>query len=215
MIRLIVATRNRHKLEEIRSILGKGVECLGLDQWKEAPPLPETGKTFEENATQKAMALAQWLAEHEPFILEERTWVLADDSGLEVDALGGRPGVCSARYADPTKGQNTPDAENNAKLLRDLEGVPFERRTARFRCVLAVAEVPPKKVRLFEGVCEGRIVDRPRGSGGFGYDPLFQPAGYDQTFGELPPAVKNQISHRSRALKKLQQWMAEQILLGG
>jgi XTP/dITP diphosphohydrolase len=150
--------------------------------------------------------------------------VLADDSGLEVDALSGAPGVFSARFSAMDAGQagNSTDAENNAKLLRLLAGVTPGRRTARFRCAIAVAPVsapgpePSSPVcyadeielatRIFEGVCEGQILRSPRGAHGFGYDPLFQPDGFDQTFAELGEAVKNGISHRARALVRLKAW---------
>ncbi|MGH7967561.1 MAG: non-canonical purine NTP pyrophosphatase, partial [Limisphaerales bacterium] len=148
-------------------------------------------------------------------------FVLADDSGLEVDALSGAPGVHSARFAalDTGASANSPTTENNAKLLRLLERVPLEKRTARFRCALAltpVLEPVPNsasptcytnelelQTELFEASCEGRIELAPRGRGGFGYDPLFMPAGYSQTFGELPERIKNQLSHRAQALEKL------------
>jgi XTP/dITP diphosphohydrolase len=134
---------------------------------------------------------------------------LADDSGLEVDALNGAPGVHSARFAamDSAKSRNTPDADNNAKLLRLLQNVPGEKRTARFHCVIALAEIhPPPSIhppQNFDGVCEGRIIFEPRGKNGFGYDPLFVPGGFEQTFAELGEDVKNQLSHRAKALAKL------------
>ena len=150
-------------------------------------------------------------------------FVLADDSGLEVDALNGAPGVHSARFAalDSAKTGNSSDADNNAKLLRLLKDVPVEKRTARFRCVLALAPVPGKsrelprrfatrmnlKRQIFDGVCEGRIIFEPRGKNGFGYDPLFVPDGFEQTFAELGEETKNQSSHRSTALAKLKQWL--------
>ena len=151
--------------------------------------------------------------------------MLADDSGLEVDALNGAPGVHSARFAalDTGKPGNSSTPENNAKLLRLLGDLPLDRRTARFRCVLALTPVPRPEpegaspvcyaeeaelqTELFEGTCEGRIGFAPRGRGGFGYDPLFIPSGYEQTFGELSEEVKNRLSHRARALEKLRRWM--------
>jgi len=142
-----------------------------------------------------------------------RTFVMADDSGLEVDALGGAPGVYSARFAGMDCGVsgNSTDAENNAKLLRLLQEVTIERRTARFRCVLALMEAnPPASAplsRLFEGACEGHIGFAARGKGGFGYDPLFIPEGFAESFAELGESVKNQLSHRAKALQKLHQWL--------
>ena len=152
-------------------------------------------------------------------------FVVADDSGLEVDALHGAPGVHSARFAalDTGRSGNSPTVENNAKLLRLLKDVPLDKRSARFRCLVALTSAPcPEPVgasparyadeaelqaELFEGTCEGRIGVAPRGRGGFGYDPLFCPSGYDQTFGELDEAVKNQLSHRAKALAELNRWL--------
>jgi len=144
---------------------------------------------------------------------EARNLVLADDSGLEVDALNGAPGVYSARFAALGVGTltNSSDAANNAKLLRLLEKVPLERRTARFRCALAVVEVQPRSPvgppHLFEGACEGQIAFAPCGQGGFGYDPLFVPSGYRESFAELGESVKNALSHRAKALARLRQWL--------
>jgi XTP/dITP diphosphohydrolase len=140
--------------------------------------------------------------------------VLADDSGLEVDALGGAPDVHSARFAalDSAKSGNTPDADNNAKLLRLLKDIPPEKRTARFRCVIALIQVhsPQSTVhspQLFDGACEGHMGFAPRGKNGFGYDPLFVPVGFEQTFAELGEDVKNKLSHRARALEKLKEFL--------
>ena len=144
---------------------------------------------------------------------------MADDSGLEVDALDGAPGVHSARFAALDKSENTPDADNNTKLLRLLGDIPAEKRTARFRCVIALVAVPPGQIgsaspacyaeefepQLFGGACEGRIIFAPRGQNGFGYDPLFVPDGFEKTFAELDNDVKNHLSHRARALEKLRQ----------
>lgn len=216
---LVLATRNRHKVEEIRAILGEGLRYRVLPDWPDAPELLETGRTFAENATLKATQVLAWLARRAVNSGEPDPgtpwWVLADDSGLEVDALGGAPGVDSARFAALDTGTpgNSPDAENNAKLLRLLAGVPAERRTARFRCVLALARwpdpLPVEPVRLFEGVCEGRIRQTPSGTHGFGYDPLFVPEGYDLTFAELGSDIKNRISHRARALDALARWWTQ------
>ena len=182
-MKLVLATRNRHKLEEIQAILRlPGLEvCSALD-FPEIPDVVEDGLTFLENAAKKARALAQ----------ASGFWALADDSGLEVDALGGAPGIYSARYA----GEPTDSAANNRKLLEALRGQAV--RTARFRCVLALSG-PDGPVRNVEGVCEGTIAEAEAGCGGFGYDPLFIPAGYAVSFAEMEPELKNRISHRALA----------------
>lgn len=222
---LLVATRNAHKLEEIRAILGGGFKLITLNEFADAPEVVEDAGTFAGNATKKATELAKWLAaQATPECKNKIDYALADDSGLQVDALNGEPGVHSARFSALDTGAkgNAPTAANNAKLLRLLKDVPDEKRTARFRCVLALTPVlAPSKLgsspvcsadefelqtELFEGVCEGRLVGEHRGSGGFGYDPLFIPRGYEQTFGELGDEVKNQLSHRARALTKLKEW---------
>jgi XTP/dITP diphosphohydrolase len=219
---LLLATRNAHKAGEIRAILGEGFAWLTLNDFPEAPQVTEDAPTFAGNATKKAVALAGWLGAGAPSSTLQaqgsRVFVLADDSGLEVDALAGAPGVHSARFAamDLGKAGNSPDAANNAKLLRLLQDVLPDKRTGRFRCVLALAEVaPPGRCgppHLFEGTCEGRIGFAPRGQGGFGYDPLFVPDGYEQTFAELGEAVKNTLSHRARALRQLRAYLAlEQV----
>lgn len=210
---VVIATRNRHKVAEIQAVLGPACAYQSLAELPESPTVIEDAPTFAGNACKKAETLARWLAAQPPGLTSAHTWVLADDSGLEVDALGGSPGVHSARFAalGSARAGNASDAENNAKLLRLLADVPFERRTARFRCVIALAAVPsPETVRpappVFEGVCEGRVLQTPRGQHGFGYDPLFQPTGYEATFAELGDAVKNQISHRARALAEVRRW---------
>lgn len=181
---IVLATRNRHKLEEIRAILGEpGLAWRSALDFPDVPDVIEDGDTFEANAGKKALALARATG----------CLALADDSGLEVDALGGAPGVYSARYA----GEPADYAANNAKLLRELAGRTD--RAARFRCVLALAH-PDGRVRFVEGRCEGRIIDRLRGANGFGYDPLFVADGFAETFAEMDAAVKNRISHRARAL---------------
>jgi XTP/dITP diphosphohydrolase len=215
---LIIATRNRHKVSEIAAILGASFACLSLDEVPSAPPVIEDAATFEGNALKKALSLATWLAEHPaepvwPRLANTEAFVLADDSGLEVDVLNGAPGVHSARFAAPGSGTsgNSPDAANNAKLLKLLAAAPATQRTARFRCVLALVPlrtgVKPDELasaaRLFSGACEGRISNAPAGRDGFGYDPLFVPDGFDRSFAELGEAVKNGISHRSRALAGL------------
>jgi XTP/dITP diphosphohydrolase len=183
-MKLVVATRNPHKLAEIRRMLDvPGLELVGADDVPGLPDVEEDGATFAENAVKKAVTLAA--AAGCP--------ALADDSGLEVDALGGAPGVLSARYAG--EGQN--DGANNRKLLAALDGV--NDRTARFRCVIALADADGT-CETVSGACEGRIVDAPRGTEGFGYDPLFLPAGHDLTFGEMGAELKDRISHRAAAL---------------
>lgn len=205
---LIIATRNRHKVGEIRAVLGEDHRYLTLADFDGAPEVVEDGATFADNARKKATELATWLAGLEVGKPAGQAWVLADDSGLEVDALDGEPGVHSARFAAEETGTtgNAPDAANNARLLRLLAGVPPARRTARFRCVIALAPVPTTSaaaVSLHEGACEGRILEAARGTAGFGYDPLFQPDGHAQTFAELGDSLKNGISHRARALAAL------------
>jgi XTP/dITP diphosphohydrolase len=214
MIRMLIATRNRHKVGEIKTMLGADFECLTLDDVPGSPVVVEDAETFAGNATKKAVELARWLgAKPAPAPID---YVLADDSGLEVDALNGAPGVHSARFAalDSGASGNSKDADNNAKLLRLLECTPQEQRTARFHCVLALVNVATGGAgnfvtQLFDGVCEGRIEFVASGAGGFGYDPLFVPQGFERSFAELGEDVKNQISHRARALAKLKSvWRA-------
>ncbi len=220
MTTLVIATRNRHKAEEIQSILGPNFRCLALDAFPGAPSIVENAPTFEGNAAKKALALAEWLRDTRTAERGMRTnevrFVLADDSGLEVDALGGAPGVHSARFAaedSPANAAiNTPDAANNAKLLRLLRDVSDANRTARFRCDLALVPLTPHSSLLtphfFSGTCEGRMQFAPTGAGGFGYDPLFVPDGFTQSFAELGGDVKNRISHRSKALAAMRDWFA-------
>src|SRR5688572_4203463 len=224
MTTLLLATRNAHKVGEIRAILGAEFRCLTLDDFPAAPRVVEDATTFAGNATKKAVALARWVSGVQGSKFEvqgSEFFVLADDSGLEVDALNGAPGVHSARFAalDAGRPGNSPDAENNAKLLRLLKHVPLEKRAARFRCVLALTPVIQGKIEnaspvcyadefemqteIFEGMCEGRIGFEPQGEGGFGYDPLFLPDGFTQSFAELSTGVKNHLSHRAKALAKL------------
>ena len=190
MIELLFATRNAHKTAEIQTILGEQFQANDLAEHPEIPHIAETGRTFEDNAILKAVTVSKHIS----------GFVVADDSGLEVDALGGAPGIYSARYAGP-------DASDNEKIEKLLEqlgrvGAPKDAGRARFRCVLALAR-KGEVLGMFEGVVEGQIADRPRGSHGFGYDPIFIPNGFQRTFGELEPAEKNQLSHRARALEKL------------
>jgi XTP/dITP diphosphohydrolase len=209
MTDIVIATRNAHKVAEIQAILGAHVRILLQHDFPGAPAVAEDATTFAGNAALKAEGLADWLTAHPPTISTDGPfYILADDSGLEVDALGGAPGVHSARFADDNAvgTANSSDAANNAKLLRLLEGVPSEQRVARFRCVLALA-ARGKATLLFEGQCEGRISFSAAGVGGFGYDPLFVPEGCAQSFAELGESVKNKISHRARALAQLRRFL--------
>lgn len=186
MVRLLVATGNRGKQREYRALLaGWPVELVFPQDVGVDVEVEESGETFKENAVLKARAFAQ----------ASGLLTLADDSGLEVDVLGGAPGVRSARYAGP----GASDADRYLKLLRELEGVPRERRTARFRCVVALA-TPEGEVYTADGVCEGWITEEPRGEFGFGYDPVFYVSECGCTMAELEPEVKNRISHRARAV---------------
>ena len=225
MTTLLIATRNAHKAVEIRAILGGQFQLLTLKDFPAAPPVVEDEETFVGHALKKADTLANWLAAA-PLNSQLQTlnFVLADDSGLEVDALHGAPGVHSARFAALDRSaehcsacENSSDADNTAKLLRLLKDVPLENRTARFRCVIALVPVPGKKIevaspvcladefpaQVFDGACEGVIQFSPNGINGFGYDPLFVPDGFTQSFAELGDDVKNKISHRAKALEKL------------
>jgi XTP/dITP diphosphohydrolase len=193
-MQLIVATRNAHKTREIQQILGSEFAVCDLCAYPEISEIAESGTSFEENAKLKAIAVSRKL----PGL------VIADDSGLEVESLGGAPGIYSARYAGP----NATNKEKIDKLLEELTrvGAWKDARRARFRCVLALAR-NGEVLGLFEGIVEGRIAGRPRGTNGFGYDPIFVPEGFHQTFGELAPAEKNQLSHRARALEKLRAFL--------
>jgi len=187
MRQLILATGNGHKVAEFDGLLaGMGFEVLSASVCGGMPEVDETGATFAANARLKAEALAAKAPED--------TWVLADDSGLEVDALDGAPGVYSARYA----GLNASDAANRDKLLEALRDIPDDRRTARFRCVLCLFR--GLEELLYEGRCEGRIAKVAVGNKGFGYDPIFIPEGHEQTFGELGERVKARLSHRAKAV---------------
>jgi XTP/dITP diphosphohydrolase len=222
MTTLLIATRNLHKVGEIRAILGAAFQVFTLKDFPDAPAVVEDADTFAGNATKKAVELAKWLADNSKLKIKisKPDFVLADDSGLEVDTLNGAPGVHSARFAALDKTENSPDADNNAKLLRLLQDVPLEKRAARFRCVIALVPVPEEKVgvaspvcyadefeaQIFDGACEGRIQLSASGYGGFGYDPLFVPDGFTQSFAELGEEVKNKLSHRAQALAKLKQF---------
>jgi XTP/dITP diphosphohydrolase len=183
---ILIATKNHGKLREVRSILaGLPLAFATLDQFPDLPEPVEDADTFEGNAERKALHYARLTG----------LWTLADDSGLEVDALGGAPGVYSARYA----GRQGDDAANNAKLIRELSKVPDEKRTARFRCAVVLAS-PAGVLATGCGTFEGEIVDQPKGNNGFGYDPHFFVPKLGMTAAELPPEQKNRVSHRARAL---------------
>jgi len=188
MHQLLLATRNSHKTREFAEILGAGFAVRDLADSAELPLVKETGLTFEANAVLKAVEASRYF----------QGLVVADDSGLEVDALDGAPGIYSARYA----GEHATSASNVARLLGELAECDPGLRSARFHCSLALAQAGTL-LETFDGVIEGTIVDAPRGRGGFGYDPVFQPLGYDQTFGELSSAEKNRISHRAQAIRAL------------
>ena len=190
MQQLIVATRNRNKTREIQQILGPKFELRDLTAYPEISEIVESGKSFKENANLKAIAVSKELS----------GLVIADDSGLEVVALDGAPGIYSARYA----GDKATDKENINRLLGELGriGAQRDQRRARFRCVLALAR-NGQMLGTFEGIADGAIVDQPRGSRGFGYDPIFVPNGFGHTFAELPVELKNRISHRAQAIRAL------------
>jgi len=192
MSTLLLGTRNLGKIREITSILEDSGWSFSSPQDNVETP-PEDGKTFTDNAIAKARFYAT----------ASGLWALADDSGLEVDALGGAPGVYSARYA----GDNASDADRRALLLSELAQVSEKDRRARFVSVVVIASADGTVLNVSEGICEGTITFAPRGNGGFGYDPLFVPDGYSQTFAELPETVKNRISHRARALLKTRQFL--------
>jgi XTP/dITP diphosphohydrolase len=209
MMDILLATRNSHKVAEIKGIMAGDFRIFSQLDFPGAPAVAEDAETFAGNAAKKADGFALWLGSNLPSAQTQRPYfVLADDSGLEVDALEGAPGVHSARFAaDDMQGTaNSSDAANNAKLLRLLAALPPEKRAARFRCVLALV-APDKATLLFEGVCEGRIALAPGGADGFGYDPLFIPEGCSQSFAELGEEVKNKISHRARALAQVRRFL--------
>jgi XTP/dITP diphosphohydrolase len=199
MIPLLIATRNSGKLRELYELLRDlPFELLSLNDIPEIVTIAETGQTFLENASLKAIGYAK----------QSGLLALADDSGLEVDALGGAPGVLSARYA----GDQTPDGERTRKLLNALADTGVPTRSARFVSVVAISSQSGKILSVSEGVCEGHISPELRGTGGFGYDPVFIPVGFAQTFAELQPEVKNQISHRARALSAAHCYLASLTL---
>jgi len=189
----VLATRNEGKVRELRHmLLDLDIEVLSLQSFPGVPEVEEDGRTFFENALKKAKEVARHTSET----------VLADDSGLEVEFLGGEPGIHSARYSGPT----ATDESNNRKLLRSLEGVPKEKRGASFRCVLVLCR-PDGRTESFEGSWRGEILFEPRGSMGFGYDPLFLDPEQCLTAAELDPEIKNRISHRGMAFAKFREWL--------
>jgi len=211
-MKIVFATNNKHKLDEIRSILGDSIEVLSLKDIGCNVDIPETGKTLEENALQKAQYV------YDNYHID----CFADDTGLEVEALDGSPGVYSARYAalpdNPVKSEGATSSHdsdaNMTRLLYELNGK--DNRKARFRTVIALIQkkdVCPcgctsiKEIHKFEGIVEGEIIQERRGGEGFGYDPIFQPDGYDKTFAELGMDIKNHISHRARATQKLAEYL--------
>lgn len=190
---VVLATRNKHKLGEILELLpGFKLDMKTLDDFPGAPDVEEDGATLEENAAKKAKSAALFCG----------LWAIADDTGLEVDALGGAPGVYSARYAGPACSYR----DNNLKLLAELAGLPPEKRAARFRCVMALSS-PTGSVIIVEGRLEGRIASVPSGVNGFGYDPLFLVAGAGKTLAELTPGEKNAVSHRAAAVRNIDPYL--------
>lgn len=194
MRKLVLATRNKDKIREIRDVLRDlDVEILSLQDYPQAPFIVEDGRSLKDNALKKAQQICQFTGLPS----------LADDSGLEVDYLEGAPGVVSSRFA----GEDASYEDNNRKLLQLLKGVPKERRRARFRCVLALAS--PDKTEIIEEECEGLITDEPRGENGFGYDPLFLVPELGKTFAEIGLELKNRISHRGKALRRLKEILVD------
>jgi len=195
---LLVATNNAGKVRELSQLLSDfPLRLRLLGEFSDIDEAEETGETFAENATLKALH----------YSAHTRLLTLSDDSGLVVDALGGAPGVRSARYA----GREATYAERMSKLLGELDATGDAERRARFVCVIAVANPSAGTLHTFEGTCEGRIAPAPRGTGGFGYDPLFIPDGHEQTFGELPAEVKHSLSHRARALEQAVRHLRERF----
>lgn len=189
-MRLVFASNNAHKLAEVRSIMPAGIEVLSLHDIGFEHEIDETGTTLEENSAIKAEAVYQWIVENGHCTLDG---VFADDTGLEIDALGGKPGVYTARWAGEP-------AANRKKALSEL--ADKEDRSAQFRTVITLIKASGERIAV-SGIVRGRLATEEYGEGGFGYDPVFIPEGYDKTFGELPATIKNSISHRSRALAEL------------
>lgn len=199
-MKIVLATRNKHKVEEIKEIiklyldteLYSKLEVLSASDFSGISDMEENGDTFEENALKKAREVYRYTG----------LPAIADDSGIEVDFLNGEPGVLSARYA----GKGATDEQNNTKLLKLLEDVPIEKRSARFKCVIAYVDGEVEKT--FDGMVKGKVIFQPRGKGGFGYDPLFVPDGFDLTYAEMPKDLKNRISHRSKAVEKFVKFLS-------
>ncbi|HDH04668.1 MAG TPA: XTP/dITP diphosphatase [Nitrospirae bacterium] len=204
---IALASRNKNKIEELKKIIetdviagtGVSVNILTPDNFPECEEVEEDGDTFEANALKKALYISKCAG----------MTAIADDSGLEVDALNGAPGVFSARYA----GESADDIANLEKLLNEMKGVPPEKRSARFVCCIALAS--GDDVKTFFGSVEGGIGTAPKGKGGFGYDPVFYPKGYDRTFAEMSDDEKNALSHRGAALRKLKEYLSEKLNNGG
>lgn len=189
--RVVLATRNPGKRKELEALLSDlPLEIFALDEFQNCPEIVEDGRTFQENATKKALAIAKFTG----------MMAIGEDSGIEVDALGNKPGIYSARFAGP----NATDEDNNRLLLHKLRNVPRAKRSARYRCVIVCAAAG-KVLFTVEGECAGLIAQAPTGTNGFGYDPIFYIPMMRKTFGELPPEVKNQFSHRARAAALLKQ----------
>lgn len=194
---IVLATRNEKKIEEIKRVIGDmPVSILTIDAFPECPEVEEEGVTFQENAVRKATTVAQCTGKPS----------LADDSGLEVNTLSNAPGVLSSRYA----GEGATDGKNIEKLLHEMRSIVDEERNARFVCCLALA-FPDGRVEIFSGQVEGRIGREPKGSHGFGYDPLFYPEGHNKTFAEMPADDKDTLSHRGKALRAFQKYLTQII----
>ena len=196
MTQIVVATANAHKVEEYKKLIGdQQVELLSLLDYPGCPEIIENGSSFEENASLKAVAASKYCG----------IPVFADDSGLEIEALNGAPGIFSARYAETNE-------KRIERVLSEMQGIA--NRKARFVCVIAIA-FNGEVIETFEGVVNGHISDRPRGSNGFGYDPIFVPEGYDESFAEMSEEAKNQISHRSEAYRKAVEFIEDEMSMLG
>ncbi len=199
MNKIVIATKNKGKIRELKSLFeNTSIKIRGLDEFENIKEVEETGQTFAENAKLKAEGYAK----------QSNSWALADDSGLEIEALNNEPGVYSARYA----GEDSSDTENLNKVLSKLDKASKKSRKARFVCVMAVSNEQGKTQFIAEGICSGRIVEKPAGYNGFGYDPIFIPDNFDQTFGQLSEDIKQKISHRAKALEKILQFFNENVV---